>query len=139
MLVDFGEVRKTFVEPSDERKRGKYDDKHVNIQLIKSNTNKTPRSHNLSIGLPPTLVGIIPARATYFWSYEYTKKKLKPYFSDSSVFTPLIAGVSAGIFANSITNPIWMVKTRMQVRIYMERRRRRGRAMGIRCCLIIIN
>ncbi|GMH99661.1 hypothetical protein TrLO_g1734 [Triparma laevis f. longispina] len=66
-------------------------------------------------GLPPTLVGIIPARATYFWSYEYTKKMLKPYFSDSSVFTPLIAGVSAGIFANSVTNPIWMVKTRMQL------------------------
>lgn len=65
-------------------------------------------------GLSPTLVGIIPSRATYFWAYETTKKFLTPKFGDT-IGTHIVAGLAAGATGNTITNPIWMVKTRMQL------------------------
>ncbi len=65
-------------------------------------------------GLPPTLVGIIPARSTYFWAYETSKRFLTPRIG-AGTLNAMIAGASAGITSNTITNPIWMVKTRMQL------------------------
>lgn len=65
-------------------------------------------------GLPPTLVGIIPARSIYFASYEGTKTYLTPKVGTGTV-NALMSGLAAGIAANTATNPIWMVKTRMQV------------------------
>ncbi|TFJ88619.1 hypothetical protein NSK_000188 [Nannochloropsis salina CCMP1776] len=65
-------------------------------------------------GLPPTLVGIIPARATYFWAYSTSKQALMPSLGDSTL-THILSGIAAGVTGNTITNPIWMVKTRMQL------------------------
>ncbi|KAM3577434.1 hypothetical protein VYU27_000597 [Nannochloropsis oceanica] len=65
-------------------------------------------------GLPPTLVGIIPARATYFWAYSTSKHALTPSLGDSTL-THILSGIAAGVTGNTITNPIWMVKTRMQL------------------------
>jgi Mitochondrial carrier protein len=65
-------------------------------------------------GLSPTLIGIIPSRASYFWAYEKTKQVLTPRFGDTTV-THIFAGLAAGATGNTITNPIWMVKTRMQL------------------------
>lgn len=66
-------------------------------------------------GLPPTLVGIIPARSVYFYSYETCKSTLGPYFSRGSPANALVSGFVAGICSNTLTNPIWMVRTRMQI------------------------
>lgn len=67
-------------------------------------------------GLRPTLVGIIPARSIYFFSYEQSKKTLgKTLLPEGSVGNALISGFAAGIASNTLTNPIWMVKTRMQL------------------------
>lgn len=66
-------------------------------------------------GLRPTLVGIIPARSVYFYSYEQTKRFLGPMLPEGSVGNALISGLSAGIAGNTLTNPIWVVKTRMQL------------------------
>ena len=65
-------------------------------------------------GLPPTLVGIIPSRATYFWAYSSTKNFFVPLIGDKAP-THILAGIAAGVTSNTITNPIWMVKTRMQI------------------------
>eukprot|EP00588_Corethron_pennatum_P020298 CAMPEP_0194329574 /NCGR_PEP_ID=MMETSP0171-20130528/48732_1 /TAXON_ID=218684 /ORGANISM="Corethron pennatum, Strain L29A3" /LENGTH=328 /DNA_ID=CAMNT_0039090345 /DNA_START=117 /DNA_END=1100 /DNA_ORIENTATION=- len=65
-------------------------------------------------GLPPTLVGIIPSRSTYFWAYETTKRSIRPHVGDGTV-NALVSGLSAGLVGNTVTNPIWMVKTRMQL------------------------
>jgi len=65
-------------------------------------------------GLTPTLIGIIPSRASYFWAYETTKNALIPKLGNGTL-THLISGLSAGIAGSSITNPIWMVKTRVQL------------------------
>jgi solute carrier family 25 protein 33/36 len=66
-------------------------------------------------GLPPTLLGIIPARSIYFYSYQSCKKALGPYFTEGSPANALVSGFVAGLSSNTLTNPIWMVRTRMQI------------------------
>uniref|UniRef100_A0A7S4AJ65 Mitochondrial carrier protein n=2 Tax=Pseudo-nitzschia australis TaxID=44445 RepID=A0A7S4AJ65_9STRA len=66
-------------------------------------------------GLPPTLVGIIPSRSAYFYAYSKMKSFLDPAFPEGSPPNALVAGFSAGIVGNTLTNPIWMVRTRMQI------------------------
>ncbi len=67
-------------------------------------------------GLKPTLIGIIPARSIYFYSYEQSKRALgEMLLPEGSVGNALVAGFMAGICSNTVTNPIWMVKTRYQL------------------------
>mmetsp|Transcript_13425 Transcript_13425/g.27393 ORF Transcript_13425/g.27393 Transcript_13425/m.27393 type:complete len:364 (-) Transcript_13425:47-1138(-) len=66
-------------------------------------------------GLPPTLVGIIPARSVYFYSYDLTKNFLAPTRVGLGSLNAAISGIMAGFTSNTVTNPIWMVKTRMQL------------------------
>lgn len=67
-------------------------------------------------GMKPTLVGIIPARSIYFYTYEQSKRKLgQTLLPEGSVGNALISGFLAGICSNTVTNPIWMVKTRYQL------------------------
>jgi solute carrier family 25 protein 33/36 len=65
-------------------------------------------------GLGASLVGIIPARASYFWAYSSTKSILTPYIGDGTL-THMISGIAAGATGNTLTNPIWCVKTRVQL------------------------
>eukprot|EP00559_Dactyliosolen_fragilissimus_P005364 CAMPEP_0184865432 /NCGR_PEP_ID=MMETSP0580-20130426/18089_1 /TAXON_ID=1118495 /ORGANISM="Dactyliosolen fragilissimus" /LENGTH=284 /DNA_ID=CAMNT_0027364643 /DNA_START=250 /DNA_END=1105 /DNA_ORIENTATION=- len=67
-------------------------------------------------GLKPTLIGIIPARSIYFYTYNSSKRYLGKYLApEGSIPNALLAGFSAGIASNTLTNPIWMVKTRYQL------------------------
>ena len=66
-------------------------------------------------GLPPTLVGIIPSRSAYFYAYQRSKTALGPYLPEGSPLNAMIAGLMAGLTGNTLTNPIWMVRTRMQI------------------------
>eukprot|EP00594_Rhizosolenia_setigera_P001031 CAMPEP_0178944064 /NCGR_PEP_ID=MMETSP0789-20121207/2936_1 /TAXON_ID=3005 /ORGANISM="Rhizosolenia setigera, Strain CCMP 1694" /LENGTH=322 /DNA_ID=CAMNT_0020623731 /DNA_START=281 /DNA_END=1248 /DNA_ORIENTATION=+ len=71
-------------------------------------------------GMPPTLVGIIPARSAYFYAYEKTKRFLASSacpikLEEGGTYNALIAGLAAGVAGNTLTNPIWLVKTRMQL------------------------
>jgi solute carrier family 25 protein 33/36 len=67
-------------------------------------------------GLKPTLIGIIPARSIYFYSYQQAKEFLgKTILPEGSVGNALVSGFAAGIASNTLTNPIWMVKTRFQL------------------------
>lgn len=68
-------------------------------------------------GLPPTLVGIIPSRSAYFYAYQRVKRALGPYLAEGSPPNALVAGMVAGICGNTLTNPIWMVRTRMQLHV----------------------
>ena len=68
-------------------------------------------------GLPPTLVGIIPSRSAYFYAYQRIKAFLDPTLPEGSPPNALIAGFMAGIVGNTLTNPMWMVRTRMQLLI----------------------
>jgi solute carrier family 25, member 33/36 len=66
-------------------------------------------------GLPPTIVGIIPSRSAYFYAYHRSKQALGPYLAEGSPPNALVSGLLAGIVSNTLTNPIWMVRTRMQI------------------------
>lgn len=67
-------------------------------------------------GLRPTLAGIIPARSIYFFTYEQSKRGLgRVGIPEGGVGNALVSGFSAGIASNTVTNPIWMVKTRIQL------------------------
>lgn len=54
-------------------------------------------------GLPPTLVGIIPARSCYFYSYSVTKKAVAPYVGESTVVNAILSGFAAGWAGNTGT------------------------------------
>ncbi|OAQ29242.1 mitochondrial carrier [Linnemannia elongata AG-77] len=77
-------------------------------------TNEGPRA--LYKGLGPNLVGVIPARAINFAAYGNGKK----FFSElnhgnEAAIVHLAAAANAGVVTATMTNPIWMVKTRMQL------------------------
>lgn len=65
-------------------------------------------------GLLPTLIGILPSRATYFWAYNTTKTNLVSRFGENP-FVHMASAAAAGISSNTLTNPIWLMKSRVQL------------------------
>lgn len=68
-------------------------------------------------GLGPTLVGVVPARSINFYTYGNGKQILASQFN-GGVETPLIhlsSAAFAGMVTATVTNPIWVVKTRLQL------------------------
>ena len=83
-------------------------------------------------GLGPTLVGVIPARAINFYAYGNGKRFLTEYFGEESAFVHLTAAAQAGIITATATNPIWVVKTRLQLESQLrEAQTRKARAEAI--------
>lgn len=66
-------------------------------------------------GLRPMVGGILPTRALYFSTYKATKKSLQDKLQLDGPLNHLCSAFSAGIVANTIMNPWWMVKTRFQI------------------------
>jgi solute carrier family 25 protein 33/36 len=65
-------------------------------------------------GLSLSLMGIIPTRSCYFWTYGASKGALIGVFGDCPV-THMLSAVTAGALSATVTCPLWMVKTRMQL------------------------
>jgi solute carrier family 25 protein 33/36 len=79
-------------------------------------TNEGPRG--LFRGLGPNLVGVAPSRAIYFWSYSTSKQAVNsrlPKQNRDTPFVHVISAASAGFVSSCATNPIWLVKTRLQL------------------------
>lgn len=68
-------------------------------------------------GLGPNLVGVVPARAINFYTYGNTKRIISDQFNrgQEASWVHLCAAVIAGITTGTATNPIWLVKTRLQL------------------------
>ncbi|BFZ23875.1 hypothetical protein BsWGS_26914 [Bradybaena similaris] len=66
-------------------------------------------------GLGPTLVGVAPSRAIYFGAYAHSKQALNNVLTPDTHFVHLCSAVAAGVSAATCTNPIWFVKTRLQL------------------------
>jgi len=67
-------------------------------------------------GMGATVVGVMPARAIYFSSYTRGKHVLTEWNGgNESSLVHLGAAAIAGITTATATNPIWMVKTKMQL------------------------
>ena len=79
-------------------------------------------------GLGPNLVGVIPARSINFFTYGATKEFLLGNFSQTNnnnsfgsnlkqeeTWIHLVSGINAGFVTSTATNPIWLIKTRLQL------------------------
>ncbi|EJD07481.1 mitochondrial carrier [Fomitiporia mediterranea MF3/22] len=77
--------------------------------------NESPRA--LFKGLGPTLVGVIPARSINFFTYGNGKQIIANTFNhgEENSYVHIAAAAFAGIMTGTCTNPIWVVKTRMQL------------------------
>ncbi|XP_017743532.1 PREDICTED: solute carrier family 25 member 33 [Rhinopithecus bieti] len=84
------------------------------FQVLKSILEKEgPKS--LFRGLGPNLVGVAPSRAVYFACYSKAKEQFNGIFVPNSNIVHIFSAGSAAFITNSLMNPIWMVKTRMQL------------------------
>jgi hypothetical protein len=68
-------------------------------------------------GLGPTLVGVVPARSINFFTYGNGKRIIAENFNKGKEegWVYLSAAIVAGVVTSTATNPIWMIKTRLQL------------------------
>ena len=68
-------------------------------------------------GLGPNLTGVVPARAINFYAYGNGKRILSQQFNNGreTAWIHLCAAMTAGIVTGTATNPVWLVKTRLQL------------------------
>ncbi|BFZ58651.1 Pyrimidine nucleotide transporter, mitochondrial [Savitreella phatthalungensis] len=68
-------------------------------------------------GLGPNLIGIVPARSINFFVYGNGKRAIANTFNNGqeNAYVHLSAAALAGIATSTATNPIWLVKTRLQL------------------------
>lgn len=68
-------------------------------------------------GLGPNLAGIVPARSINFAVYGNGKRYLANTFNEGreTAYVHLTAAAVAGIATSTATNPIWLIKTRLQL------------------------
>ncbi|XP_077470529.1 solute carrier family 25 member 36-A-like isoform X2 [Stigmatopora argus] len=82
-------------------------------------------------GLGPNLVGVAPSRAIYFAAYSTAKEKLNGVLEPDSTRVHMVSAGMAGFTAITATNPIWLIKTRMQ----LDSRNRGERRMNALDCV----
>ncbi|CCD24213.1 Rim2p NDAI_0C05540 [Naumovozyma dairenensis CBS 421] len=84
---------------------------------ILGNVYKREGFRSLFKGLGPNLVGVIPARSINFFTYGTTKEIYSKAFNNGqeAPFIHLMAAATAGWATSTATNPIWLIKTRVQL------------------------
>ncbi|KAH6601746.1 hypothetical protein BASA61_001773 [Batrachochytrium salamandrivorans] len=90
---------------------------HVNgVVRILSTIQQKEGVRALWKGLGPNLIGVVPARAIYFSVYSQGKHTYADLNNGHE--TPMVhmlSAATAGVATASFTNPIWLIKTRMQL------------------------
>ncbi|XP_058060666.1 mitochondrial carrier protein Rim2 isoform X3 [Anopheles bellator] len=78
---------------------------------------QTEGSRALFKGLGPNIVGVAPSRAIYFCAYSKTKNALNTVgiIPANSPLVHILSATCAGFASSTATNPIWFIKTRMQL------------------------
>ncbi|KAL3420162.1 mitochondrial carrier [Phlyctema vagabunda] len=82
---------------------------------VLSTVHKVEGYRALFKGLGPSLVGVIPARSINFYTYGNGKRIISEYAGGENAWVHVSAAAIAGIVTSTATNPIWMVKTRLQL------------------------
>ncbi|KAJ2906023.1 mitochondrial carrier protein RIM2 [Zalerion maritima] len=82
-------------------------------------------------GLGPNLVGVVPARAINFFTYGNSKRLLTDHLNggQEAAWIHLSSGIMAGVVTSTATNPIWLVKTRLQLDKTSVEEGQKGRRM----------
>lgn len=86
------------------------------IQILRD-VHRLEGSRALFKGLGPNLLGVVPARSINFYVYPTSKRAYSQWtgLDSSSPLVHLPSAVTAGIATSTATNPIWLVKTRLQL------------------------
>lgn len=81
------------------------------------NIYKNEGARALFRGLGPNLVGVIPARSINFFTYGASKEILSHHINqgEENTYIHLLSGINAGLVTSTATNPIWLIKTRLQL------------------------
>lgn len=68
-------------------------------------------------GLGPNLIGVVPARSINFFVVGNGKRIISEYGNNGqdAAWVTLCAAALAGIVTSTATNPIWLIKTRLQL------------------------
>ncbi|KAG1660871.1 Mitochondrial carrier protein Rim2 [Nymphon striatum] len=66
-------------------------------------------------GLGANIIGVFPTRAIYFCSYSSAKKFLNQRLTPDTTLVFIGSSMCAGFMSSTLTNPIWIVKTRLQL------------------------
>jgi len=68
-------------------------------------------------GLGPGLTGVVPASAIKFYTYGNCKRLVSETMNweKDAAAVHIIAAATAGVVTGTATNPIWLVKTRLQL------------------------
>ncbi|KAI1301626.1 Solute carrier family 25 member 36 [Halotydeus destructor] len=100
---------------SDNEKHSKGRPRFVILKLIR-HIIATEGAKALFKGLGPNIIGVAPSRAIYFCTYSTVKNFCNENFTSPD--TPpvhICSAAAAGITSCTATNPIWFVKTRLQL------------------------
>lgn len=75
-------------------------------------------------GLPPTMLGYVLSYSCYFSCYDSSRKFFVSVLgSDRMMLSTIFAATSAGAASNLVTNPFWLVRTRLQVQEHILARK----------------
>ncbi|TVY62753.1 putative mitochondrial carrier, partial [Lachnellula suecica] len=68
-------------------------------------------------GLGPNLIGVVPARSINFFVVGNGKRVIAEYGNNGreDAWVVLCAAALAGVVTSTVTNPIWLIKTRLQL------------------------
>ncbi|KAL6063030.1 Solute carrier family 25 member 32, variant 2 [Balamuthia mandrillaris] len=86
----------------------------------------------LYAGFSPNLVGSGASWGLYFFFYNKIKRSLAgAERKELSAGMHLLAGAVAGVLVSTATNPIWVIKTRMQTQAYGDKDNYKGLMDGL--------
>ncbi|KAL3994202.1 Mitochondrial carrier family protein [Acanthocheilonema viteae] len=68
-------------------------------------------------GIGPNLIGVAPSKAVYFCTYSSCKRLLNSLdiFVSNSAMIHMSSAATSGFVAATVINPVWLVKTRLQL------------------------
>jgi solute carrier family 25 folate transporter 32 len=69
-------------------------------------------------GLGPTIFGYLPTWAIYFTAYDYCKARMGKQIGkeDDHWLVHILSAMTAGATSTTMTNPLWVIKTRFMVK-----------------------
>jgi solute carrier family 25 folate transporter 32 len=118
------DIVKTRLQVTQSQERGMWRFGTVVVRTLR-NMYRTEGLSGLFAGLRPTLYGLVPTWMVYFTSYDWFKRHLpncqSSYLKPGSALLHCLSAMGAGATTNLCTNPIWVVKTRLQTQTLYNR------------------